>query len=519
MFNKISLILARGVVLAIACSFFGGVSRLVKQEGSMGHMIIAVLILLIVIVALTVVGFATRGSKDDGPMPVAQRWFLVAYLLVVGSLLLYFLGLLGSAEFPETAVIAAQDNATQVPATPDGPVLKRVFSEATPGGSPDLSLMLYGVNLKEGATVKLNAKERAAQPIEPGILLKVPLQPSDLAGVSSLTVEVINPNPDRKVSNAVILPVTKPGVSVRVLGRNLTVTRELQLLLLVLVAGALGSYIHAIRSLTDFIGNRTVVASWFWWYVARPFVGMSMALIFYAVLRGGFLAGTPADAKVVSPFGVIAVGALVGMFSDKAAQKLAEVFDTLFKADDTRKDKLTSAVVDEIQPASARPGTTPPPEINISGTHLTGVDKVRVNQQDRVPKNVDDKQVKLSLTAADVAQAGELTIALVDKGGIVTSAGTFYVTDLDIKPPATAPASDTLAPATHGQPYTQEFAVVGGTDPYRWELVNQVPGLVLGDANGKLQGTITVAGDFTVNIKVTDSKGTSVSKAFKLKVN
>jgi hypothetical protein len=72
MFNKISLILARGIVLATACSFFGGVSRLVKQEGGMGHMIIAALILLIVIVALIVVGLATRGSKDDGPMPVPQ---------------------------------------------------------------------------------------------------------------------------------------------------------------------------------------------------------------------------------------------------------------------------------------------------------------------------------------------------------------------------------------------------------------------------------------------------------------
>jgi hypothetical protein len=42
---------------------------------------------------------------------------------------------------------------------------------------------------------------------------------------------------------------------------------------------------------------------------------------------------------VVNPFGVIAIGALVGMFADKAAQKLAEVFDTLFKADDTRKTR------------------------------------------------------------------------------------------------------------------------------------------------------------------------------------
>ena len=31
-------------------------------------------------------------------------------------------------------------------------------------------------------------------------------------------------------------------------------------------------------------GNRTLTASWFWWYVTRPFLGMALALIFYAVV-------------------------------------------------------------------------------------------------------------------------------------------------------------------------------------------------------------------------------------------
>jgi len=266
-----------------------------------------------------------------------------------------------------------------------------------------------------GATVRVNSKERGGQSIELGTLLKTPLQQSDLAGVSSLTVEVINP--DKKISNAVTLPVTKPVITTNILGWHVTATRELQLLLLTLVAGALGSYLHAIGSLTDFIGNRTVIASWFWWYIARPFVGMSMALIFYAVLRGGSLAGTPADARVANPFGVIAIGALVGMFADKAAQKLADVFDTLFKADDTRKDKLTSPLVDKIQPDHVLLATTPPPDIVISGAHLSATEKVRVNQEDRGPKSVDDKQVKVTLTPADVAKVAELAVALVDKDG------------------------------------------------------------------------------------------------------
>jgi hypothetical protein len=517
MFNKVSIGFARGIAVAIACDMFIGMGRLANQEGGMWYTIIAGLVLLITIIAMIIVGILTRRIRDDTSMPVAQRWFLVAYLLVMGTCFAYFLGVLGSADFPETAMVVSSGNAGQVSSTPEGPVLKHVFPESTTGNVPDMSLMLYGENFKEDATVRVNSKERAAQSIERGALIKAPLQQSDLSGVGALTVEVINP--DKKVSNAVILPITKPVITIDFLGRRLSVTRELQLLLLVLFAGALGSYIHAIRSLTDFIGNRTVVASWFWWYVARPFVGMSMALIFYAVLRGGFLAGTPADAKVVNPFGVIAIGALVGMFSDKAAQKLAEVFDTLFKAEDTRKDKLTSPVIEKIQPDHVRPATTPPPEVTISGTHLSVVEKVRVNQQDRIPKNVNDKQVVLALTAVDVAQSAEITLAVVDKAGIVTSAGIFFVTDLDINAPTNAPTPDTLAPAAHGQAYTQIFTATGGTGPYQWEIVNKVPGLRVGETDGKLEGTPPSAGDFSVNIKVTDTKSASVSKTFKLRVS
>jgi len=72
-----------------------------------------------------------------------------------------------------------------------------------------------------------------------------------------------------------------------------------------------------------------------------------MALIFYSLLRGGFLAGTQADAKVVSPFGVLAIGALVGMFAEKASGKLAEVFDMLFrsKADEANKDTIKKVAI------------------------------------------------------------------------------------------------------------------------------------------------------------------------------
>jgi hypothetical protein len=135
--------------------------------------------------------------------------------------------------------------------------------------------------------------------------------------------------------------------TITLLGGSLrfTVSPEVQLILLVIVAAALGSYIHAATSFADFIGNRRFSSSWVWWYVLRVFIGVSLALIFYFVLRGGLLTAG-AGASNISPFGVTAVAGMVGMFSKQATDKLNEVFNTLFRSDKPveRLDKLVNPV-------------------------------------------------------------------------------------------------------------------------------------------------------------------------------
>jgi hypothetical protein len=126
----------------------------------------------------------------------------------------------------------------------------------------------------------------------------------------------------------------------RVFGCRIKIRQEPRLILLVLFTGAFGACMSGLPSLADYLGERKLVESWFTFYLARPFVGGGIAFIFYLVIRGGFLAGTNADPAAVNPFGLAALAALVGMFSDKALLKLGEVFSTLFKADDTRSDKL-----------------------------------------------------------------------------------------------------------------------------------------------------------------------------------
>jgi hypothetical protein len=136
---------------------------------------------------------------------------------------------------------------------------------------------------------------------------------------------------------------------------NIWTTLDERLILLVIVAGLLGSYIHSATSYADFRGNQQFAPSWLLWYLLRPFIGASLALVVYFAIRGGLLSvvlsgNQPTLATDINPFGIAAIAGLTGMFSKQAADKLAEVFSTLFKSqgDSSRKDSLTPGPAPEI---------------------------------------------------------------------------------------------------------------------------------------------------------------------------
>jgi hypothetical protein len=115
---------------------------------------------------------------------------------------------------------------------------------------------------------------------------------------------------------------------------------ETRYLLIVVIVGALGSYIHLATSFADFIGNRQFASSWQWWYLLRPFIGLALAVLVYFAVRGGLIAGN-ASADSMSPYGVAAFSGLAGLFSKQATDKLREVFENLFKTTPPpRKDAL-----------------------------------------------------------------------------------------------------------------------------------------------------------------------------------
>jgi hypothetical protein len=216
-----------------------------------------------------------------------------------------------------------------------------------------------------------------------------------------------------------------------ILGFEFQPTLEVRLILLVLLVGAIGSYVHSASSIVDYLGNRTFISSWVWWYLLRPFIGMMLALIFYFVFRGGFITGgvNPSGedaAKFINPFGIAALAGLVGMFSKVASDKLNEVFSTLFRpapgqGDAKRGDKLgTNPVpsVTSIDPASVKVGTKTVSVI-IRGSNFTEKSAVNCNGVLRTSKFISATELSVQLQDTDTAAPStiEITVSNPAPGG------------------------------------------------------------------------------------------------------
>lgn len=125
-----------------------------------------------------------------------------------------------------------------------------------------------------------------------------------------------------------------------------SVSDDTRMLLIVALAGALGSLVHALRSFYWYVGNRTLVWSWLAMYILLPFVGATLGVVFYLVIRGGFFS-PQATVQQISPFGFAAVAALAGLFSEQAVLKLKQVAETLLtKAEEGKNSQKPGTGVD-----------------------------------------------------------------------------------------------------------------------------------------------------------------------------
>jgi hypothetical protein len=129
-----------------------------------------------------------------------------------------------------------------------------------------------------------------------------------------------------------------PELNVTLFRQEFPISEDGRLFIIVALAGALGSLVHALRSFYWYVGNRELVLSWLAMYILLPVTGALMGLIFYIIFRGGLF--PQATIQQTSPFGFVALSALVGMFSVQAALKLQDIAETVFtKAGEGRESR------------------------------------------------------------------------------------------------------------------------------------------------------------------------------------
>jgi hypothetical protein len=193
--------------------------------------------------------------------------------------------------------------------------------------------------------------------------------------------------------------------------------RDHSLLLLVLIMGAVGSWLHALSSFLDFVGNRNFVTSWIAWYLMRPILGAMMAVIFYVVIRAGFFSQSIEGLKAINPFSIAALAGLVGLFTQRATKKLADVFDALFPTNKKDLDSLDAtnspATISKLNPEKVTVGATSL-LVQVTGTNFTEKSIAFVNGNARNTSFKSKETLEFSLLPEDVANAGELQITVKD---------------------------------------------------------------------------------------------------------
>jgi hypothetical protein len=245
--------------------------------------------------------------------------------------------------------------------------------------------------------------------------------PANLTPAAQASPQTSETNPQNGVT------VDRSGeiitMPINLFGKCVRTTFDERLLLLVIVAGILGAFVHGATSLADYIGNNNFNKSWSWFYLLRPAIGMALALVFYFVIRGGFLS-TSGGAKDINPYGIAALAGLVGMFSKQATDKLSEVFGTLFRAapgegDQKRQDPLgatTSTTSIQLDPSSVSAGGT---AFKLTVTGAGFVDGSTITIADLPQATTFESSTKLSaqVEPETIATATTLKVTVVNPDG------------------------------------------------------------------------------------------------------
>ena len=287
------------------------------------------------ILAIWIVRKTAPKLSVAGRMQFWKAALALLYLYLCSALLLYAVYGVWASAPPQAA-----QPAKPLPACAPGSALavKDLDPDRLAVGATLLNIRVLGCGFESDDKLSFNGSDRQFTFIDASQLV-VGIAAADIATPGNLTVAV---SKSAATSAGVLRVDPSPAPAWCFFGWHWQITDELRFLLMVLLTGALGSSVFALKSFADYLGNEKLSESWFTFYLIQPIEGAGIAFVFYVVVRGGFFSGASTDLKTVNMFGVCAIAALAGMFSDTAFQKLNEVFDTMFKANatDARSGKI-----------------------------------------------------------------------------------------------------------------------------------------------------------------------------------
>jgi len=131
--------------------------------------------------------------------------------------------------------------------------------------------------------------------------------------------------------------VLKSGTaSVDFFGIHRTMSTEVMLFVVVALGGALGGTLHSTRSIAWYVGQQHLKWRWVPFYLVTIVLGAGLATVLYLLVRGGLFQG--AGVSDANPYGFVALGTLVGLFTEQALVMLRKVATEVFAQAETGND-------------------------------------------------------------------------------------------------------------------------------------------------------------------------------------
>jgi len=198
---------------------------------------------------------------------------------------------------------------------------------------------------------------------------------------------------------------------------------------LMVLVGALGAILHGLRSFSWYVGNRQLVWSWIPMYFILPFIGAATSTVFYLIIRGGLMSGATESNNV---FGLMALGTLVGLFSQQALEKLKKISEGIFTSTPTGKDSRPEKPplkVDKVSPQEGQGNQL----VTILGSGFVK-EKVMVRFDD-IPAEVLKAENQAITVNTPERPPGKVKVLVIQDGQSFEAPGGFTY-----KNPETAPA-------------------------------------------------------------------------------